>query len=323
MHRRLSKKTGKRKLISGLTGRTMRETISGYAMAAPFTILLIVFYFYVFAEGFLTSLTDTAGIFPGEYIGFSNYKELLFSDSIPSQEFYRALKTTAFYWVGCIVTQIPVAFTLAFILNHIPFKRIRVILRTAFFLPVLINTVVIALLFRMMFNKDQGIINWVLGLAGLPNSTEWLLNSSMAVPIMVFVSFWQWTGFHMVYFLSPLQTINPSIYEAAKLDGASPFTILYKITLPMMRPAVTFVVVTSTIACIQMFDLVFMIFPNAQYGPGGSAKTLVALIYDQAFSQQFRTGFASAIGWVTFIIIFIISLFQLKLLGFGKQNEES
>jgi len=97
--------------------------------------------------------------------------------------------------------------------------------------------------------------------------------------------------------------------------------VLFRITLPLMRPAVTFVMVTSAIGCLQMFDLVFMLFPNAQYGPGGVAKTLVAFIYDQGFSQQFLTGIATAVGWLTFIIIMIVSLIQLKVLGVGKHDE--
>lgn len=294
---------------------------AGYAFMAPFAILLIVFNFYVFVSGFITSLSDAQGINPGSFTGFQNFADLLFADPVASHEFWRTVRTTLVYTVGCLITQVPAAFILAFILNHIPFARLKVVLRTAFFAPVLINTVVIALLFRMLFNSENGIINWLLGLMGLPNTIEWLMDSTYAIPLLVIVSFWQWTGFHMVYFLSQLQTIEPSIYEAAKIDGASPLTVIFKITLPIMRPAITFVVITSTIGCIQMFDLVFILFPNAQYGPGGVAKTLIAYIYDQGFSQQFRIGFASAIGWLTFMLIIGLSFIQLKFFGLGQHDE--
>ena len=155
----------------------------------------------------------------------------------------------------------------------------------------------------------------------LPNNIQWLMNAEYAMPLLILVSFWQWTGFHMVYFLSQLQTIDPSLYEAAKIDGASPLKMIYRITVPMMRPAITFVVVTSTIGCLQMFDLVFILWPEATYGPGGVVKTLVAYIYDQGFSQQFRTGFAAAIGWLTFLIILAVSIFNLKILGIGRHDE--
>jgi ABC-type sugar transport system permease subunit len=297
------------------------DMFSGYALIAPFMILLIIFNLYVFISGFQMSLTDAQGVNEGSNIGLQNYKDLLYADEFKSRDFWLAVKTTFMYMLGCIATQVPVAFILAFILNHLPLVKLRGILRAAFFLPVLMNTVVVALLFRMLFNKDQGIINYVCGMLGLPNNIDWLMNSSWAIPLLIIVSFWQWTGFHMVYFLSQFQTIDTSLYEAAKIDGASPSTVLFHITLPLMRPAITFVMVTSAIGGLQMFDLVFMLFPNAQYGPGGVAKTLVAFIYDQGFSQQFLTGLASAIGWLTFVIIMIVSLFQLKVLGIGKYDE--
>lgn len=297
------------------------NTVSAYGFIAPFAILLIVFNFYVFVAGFFTSLSDAQGINPGEFIGFQNYADLLYADMTASHHFWQAVKTTLVYTLGCLLTQVPVAFILAYILNHLPLKRLKVVLRTAFFAPVLINTVVIALLFRMLFNTDNGIINWVIGLVGLPNNIDWLMSSSFAIPLLVIVSFWQWTGFHMVYFLSQLQVIDPSIYEAAKIDGASPLTVIFRITLPIMRPAITFVVITSIIGCVQMFDLVFIIFPNAQYGPGGVAKTLIAYIYDQGFSQQFRIGLASAIGWLTFLLIIGLSIIQLKFFGLGQHDE--
>jgi ABC-type sugar transport system permease subunit len=222
---------------------------------------------------------------------------------------------------GCLATQVPVAFVLACALNALPFVRIRGLLRAAFFLPVLMNVVVTALLFRMFFNRDQGIINHVLGLIGAPHDVDWLMNSQWAIPLLVAVSFWQWTGFHMVYFLAQLQTVDPSLYEAARLDGVSPLGAVFRITVPLMRPAFTFVLVTSAIGCLQMFDLVFMLFPNAGYGPGGVAKTLVAYIYDQGFSQQFLTGLASAIGWLTFLVIAGVSALQLRVLGLGQHGE--
>jgi ABC-type sugar transport system permease subunit len=297
------------------------NTATGYAFIAPFVILVLVFNFYVFLSGFITSLSDSQGINPGRFIGLQNFFDLLWADASARQDFWQAVGTTLLYMLGCLLTQIPAAFLLAHLLNRMPYARLKVLLRAAFFAPVLINTVVIALLFRMLFNSENGIINWLLGMIGLPDTIDWLMDSAYAIPLLVIVSFWQWTGFHMVYFLSQLQTIDPSIYEAAKIDGASPLTVIWRITLPIMRPAITFVVITSTIGCIQMFDLVFILFPNAQYGPGGVAKTLIALIYDQGFSQQFRIGLASAIGWLTFLLIIGLSLVQLKFLGIGHHDE--
>lgn len=294
---------------------------AGYGFIAPFALLVLVFNVYVFAAGFATSLSDAQGINPGRFIGWRNFADLLWADPADCRNFWLAVRTTMVYMAGCLLTQIPAAFVLAYLLNHLPFARLKVVLRAAFFAPVLINTVVIALLFRMLFNSENGIINWFLGAVGFPVAIDWLMDSTYAVPLLVIVSFWQWTGFHMVYFLSQLQTIDPAIYEAARIDGASAGSMIFQITVPIMRPALTFAVITSTIGCIQMFDLVFILFPNAQYGPGGVAKTLIALIYDQGFSQQFRIGLASAIGWLTFLLIVGLSAVQLKLLGVGHHDE--
>ncbi len=301
--------------------RRRGEALSGYALIAPFMFLLIVFNLWVFVSGFQMSLTDAQGINTGDFIGLQNYRELLWGDPIRSAEFWRALRTTFLFMFGCLATQVPAAFVLAWVLNALPLPRIRGVLRAAFFLPVLINTVVTALLFRMFFNKDQGIINHLLAAVGLPHDVNWLMNSQWAIPLLVLVSFWQWTGFHMVYFLAQLQTIDPTLYEAARMEGIRPLQTLRYITLPLMRPAVTFVMVTSAIGCLQMFDMVFILFPNATYGPGGVAKTLVAFIYDQGFSQQFLTGLASAIGWLTFLVIAAVSALQLRLLGLGRHGE--
>ncbi len=296
--------------------RRIGKAITPYLFIAPFGILLLTFNLFVFAKGAYTSLTDAQSINPGSWIGFQNYQEV-----IGNARFWQSLGITLHYTLGSLATQIPVAFMLAVILNGIA-KRYRGALRAAFYVPALINSVVVALIFRVLFNKDFGAINWVLGLLHLPNHTNWLNESTFSVPLMIAVSFWQWTGFHMVYFLSQLQTITPTIYEVAKLDGASRTRTLFAITVPLMRPAFTFVLITSAIGCLMLFDLPFMLFPNsAPYGPGQAARTLVAFIYDYGFGQQFQVGYATAAGWLVFCIIMVVSLFQLRLFGLERNDD--
>lgn len=287
-----------------------------YFFIAPFMTLLLIFNFYPFIFGARISFTDAQSINPGEFIGFKNYIDILFSNT----KFIESIIITFKYAIGALITQIPVAFVLAYVLNNIA-KRFRGVLRASFFIPCLINGVVIALVFRSLFNKEFGVINWILGLLHLPNQTNWLNDSSLSVFLMVAVSFWQWTGFHMVYFLANLQSIDPAIYEVAKLDGASPFRVLWQITVPLMRPAFTFVMVTSAIGALQLFDLPLMLFPNGTYGPGQAARTLVPYIYDFAFAQDFQVGYASAAGWLVFCIIMVISVMQLRFLGMGNADE--
>jgi ABC-type sugar transport system permease subunit len=277
---------------------------------------MAVFTLYVFVRGAQTSFTDAQAINEGSWIGLQNYQRIM-----TSSDFWKSVWITFQFTFGSLITQMPAAFIMAYILNGIA-KKFRGLLRASFYVPVLINSVAVALLFNTLFNREFGAINWIMGLIGLPNNIDWLNNSTYSVLIMVLVSFWQWTGYHIVFFLASLQAIDPTIYEVAKLDGASRTRTLFQITMPLMRPALAFTFVTSAIGALQLFELPFLLFRNASYGPGGSAKTLVAFIYDFGFRQNFELGFAAAAGWVTFFIIFIFSLMQLKMLGLGQVDHD-
>ena len=287
-----------------------------YTFIAPFFILMALFTLYTFIRGAQTSFTDAQSINEGAWIGLQNYGNI-----IRNPEFWKAVGITFKFTLGSLITQMPAAFIMAYILNGIA-KRFRGILRASFYVPVLINSVAVALIFNTLFNREFGAINWFMGLFGLPNNTDWLNNSSYSVLIMVLVSFWQWTGFHIVFFLASLQAIDPTIYEVAKLDGASRTRTLFQITVPLMRPAMAFTFVTSAIGALQLFELPFMLFRNAGYGPGGSAMTLVAFIYEYGFRRDFQLGYAAAAGWLVFFIIFVFSLLQLKMLGLGQVDND-
>jgi len=291
--------------------------IEPYLFILPFFALIIAFNVYVYISGAKLAFTDAQGINPGEYIGLANFKELI-SDT---QEFWPAIARTFYYTFGCLLTQIPAALVLAVILNSTIFGRFRGVLRASFYVPVLMNTVVAALLFRMMFLRDTGMVNWLLGVFGLPSNTNWLYESRLCIPLMIVVSFWQWTGYHMVYLLASLQSIDPVIYEVAKLDGASPLRTLLQITVPLLRPALTFVAVMSAIGGLMQFEYSFMLFPNAGFGPGKRALTGIPYIYYHAFRSDFRLGYATAAGWILFLIILIFSLIQIRFMGLGKADE--
>lgn len=287
-----------------------------YFFIAPCLLLIFAFNFYTFFYGARLSLTDAQGINPGDFIGLANFKELL----VENVDFWPSIRRTILFTLGCLFTQIPAAFVLAVILNGIT-SRLRGLLRASFYVPVLINTVVAALIFRMLFNRDTGMINWFLGLLDLPNRTNWLFESRLSLWLMVVVAFWQWMGYHMVYLLASLQAIDPALYEVARIDGASPLRTMLSITLPLLRPALTFVFITSAIGGMQVFDLPFMLFPNAGYGPGRAAMTAVPFIYYTGFSNQFRFGLAAAGGWLLFLMILGFSLLQLRVLRLGQADE--
>ncbi len=304
--------------------RGFREGLDGYLFIAPFIIGIIVFFFYMFISGFYLAFTDAQGINPGKFIGIANFQQI-FTELFTGGDFWKSLRVTLIYEIGCLITQIPVAFVLAFVLNSLPYKRLQSLLRASFFMPVLINTVIVAWLFRQIFNPDQGVVNWLLGVFGYHTRIDWLQDTTISPFLVIIVSFWQWTGFHMVYFVSQLQTIDPNLYEAAKIDGANPAQILTRITLPLMRPAVAFVMITSAVGGLLVFDIIYVIFPGAStgyFGTGDCVKTLVPYIYKVGFMENFKLGYAAAAGWVTFLIIMLFSLLQIRVIGLGSSREE-
>lgn len=284
----------------------------------PFLALMIAFNIYIYVSGVKLAFTDAQGINPGEYIGLENFAELI----ADKQDFWPAIGRTFVFTFGCLLTQIPAALLLAVILNSALFGRLRGSLRASFYVPVLMNTVVAALLFRMMFLRDTGMVNWFLGVLGFPNKINWLYEPNLCLLLMILVSFWQWTGYHMVYLLASLQSINPTIYEVASLDGASPARTLWQITIPLLRPALTFVSVMSAIGGLMQFEYSFMLFPNAGFGPGMKAMTGIPYIYYHAFRSSFRFGYATAAGWILFLIILAVSLLQIRVIGLGQADDE-
>lgn len=291
--------------------------VEPYFFIVPFLALLLLFNFYTIYIGIKMGFTDAQGINFGEWIGVENYRHLI---SGKNPDFWPSIGRSFLFMFGGLVTQVPIAFILACILNSTVFGKIRGILRAAFYVPVLINTVVASLVFRMLFNKDTGLINWALAHFGVAK-IDWLFTPQLCIPLMIIVSFWQWTGFHMVYLLASIQAIDPTIYEVAKLDGASPLRTMFQITLPLIRPALMFVLITSAIGGMRQFEYSFMLFPNAGYGPGMKALTAVPFIYFYGFSNNFELGLATAAGWILFLIILIFVLIQIFTIGLGQSEE--
>lgn len=311
-----------------------REGLSGFIFIAPFLAGVIIFQLYVFISGFYLSLTDASGLHPAHFIGIANYQQL-WNEFFSRGEFWKAALYTFEYEAGCLLTQVPVAFVLAFVLNSLPYKILQGVLRTCFFIPCIINSIIVGWIFSQLFNPEQGTINWVLGLLGLMKENpvthllkpiDWVNNTDLVIVTLIIISFWQWMGYHMVYFVSQLQTIDPNLYEAAKIDGATNAQIITRITLPLMRPAVSFVTITSLVGGFLLFDLIFIVYGGAgvgMFGPGNHAKLFVPYIYYYAFDKSpTQIGLASAAGWMVFFLIAIINIIQIRVLGLGSAKEE-
>lgn len=276
------------------------ENFWGYAFLLPTIIGFVVFTAIPVVMSFYYSLTNYDGIRPPEFVGLRNYINL-----ITQKDFLNALWNTACYTIGVV----PIGTFLALIVAVMLSQKIRgvSIYRSAFFIPVVVSTVSVAMVWQWMYNQDYGLINAILGQMGLPQP-GWLSTKELAMPSVIVMSIWKGLGFNIVILLAGIQGISPSVYEAAEIDGAGTLRKFWNITIPLVRPTMTFVVINSLIGAFQAFDQIYIMTKG---GPAKATEVVVYLIYMNAF-HFFKQGYASAMAYVLFIIIFILSIIQLR-----------
>ena len=243
------------------------------------------------------------------FVGLGNFIDLL-SDPV----FWKSLWNTTYFALGTLILQLPIALLLAILLNS-KYVKGKNFLRLAFFAPVLVAGVFVAIIFNLIFDQRAGLINNEFILFG--KEIGWLSEGKYVMPAVILTGVWQWAGFNMIYFLAGLQGIRQELYEAAAVDGANWWQSFIHITLPSLRPVIAFVFVVSMIGSFQLFDLPFILTNGGE--PADSGTTIVMYLYKNGF-QFMRLGYAATIGWVLFIIIAVISIAQLKLLGIFKEE---
>lgn len=235
-----------------------------------------------------------------EWSGLQNYQKL-FSDQV----FWKVLWNTIYYSLGTVPVGIGISLFLAIALNQ-KIKGVK-IFRAVYFLPVISSTVAVAVVWQWLYNPEFGLINYLLYLMGA-NGPSWLTSTTWAMPAVIIMSIWKNLGFNMLLFLAGLQGIPEVYYEAARIDGANWWQQFRKITLPLLSPTMLFVVVMSVINSFQVFDQIYIMTGG---GPARSTSVLVHYLYQNAF-QYFRMGEASAIAYVLFFLVFIITVIQLR-----------
>ena len=236
------------------------------------------------------------------FVGLSNYRTLA-----ADPEFLRSLGNTAIY-VLFVPIGMAVALAIALLLNRrIPGVRA---LRAIFFLPYITSFVAISLVWRWMFQPDIGLLNGVLARIGLP-AQPWLSSPATALPSLMLMSVWMYAGYMMIIFLAGLQSIPESLYESARIDGANAWQRFRHITLPMLQPTTLFLLVTMVIFMFQVFTAVYVM---TEGGPLHATDVIVYHIYRNAW-EYLRMGYASAMAWVLFAIVFVITLVQFRFLG--------
>ncbi|MGD8277728.1 MAG: sugar ABC transporter permease [Gemmatimonadota bacterium] len=241
------------------------------------------------------------------FVGLGNYRELA-----ADADFWRAVRNTAVY-----VLFVPAGMVLALGLALLVNRRMPGVnwLRAAFFLPYVTSFVAISLIWKWMLQPDVGLLNNLLGRIGVPPQ-PWLSSPSTALPSLMLMSVWMYAGYMMVIFLAGLQNIPASLYESARIDGAGPWRRFRHITLPMLRPTTLFILVTMVIFMFQVFTAVYVM---TEGGPLHATDVIVYHIYRNAW-EYLRMGYASAMAWVLFALVFLVTLVQFRWLG-GRPAE--
>jgi multiple sugar transport system permease protein len=236
------------------------------------------------------------------FVGLANYAQI-----IRNPEFWMVLKNTFVYTLGTVPLNMLLSLIVAFFLN----KKLagKKFLRTAFFAPVIMSSVAAAVIWRWVYEPNFGLLNTVLGWFSIP-AVNWLNDPTAAMFALIVMGVWKTFGVNMVLFSAGLQGIPEHYYEAAELDGAGRWSRFWYITIPLLSPTTFFVMVMSVIGSFQVFDTVYVLTSG---GPLGTTKVLVFYLYEHAF-KFFEMGYASAVAYLMFAIVFALTLLQTKYL---------
>ena len=300
--------TSKKKGMKTMTLQR-KDALSGYLFIAPALISLLVFMVYPVIASFVISGFDWGILTTPKFIGLENYKTL-FRDPV----FLESLKNT-FVWV---IMYVPVSILVSLIVAlamDMPLRGIG-FFRTMFYLPVMTPMVVCALLFVWIYNTDFGALNYILSFFKIA-PIKWLTDKNIALISIALMSVWKNFGYNMLILLSALQGIPESLYEAAALDGITPWRKLINIKLPLIMPSMYFVILTSVIDAFQVFTEVYIMTKG---GPGYSTYTVSYYLFNNAFEFG-KMGYACAMSVIMFVIILTVTLIQDKIMNKNVQYD--
>lgn len=285
----------------------MGERLAPYAYIAPFFALFTAFGLIPFVFTFYVALFDWNPIGDREFIGADNFTRM-FADP----RFWNAAGNTVSIWALSTIPQLLLALALAQVLNN---ARLRCALffRMSMLIPYVTSVAATAIVFAQLFDRDYGLLNWLLGLVGVEpvDFVQSTWGSHVLIATMVT---WRWFGYTTLLYLASLQAVPRSVFEAAAIDGAGPWQRFRHITVPALRPVIIFTVVTSTIGGLQIFTEPLLIATGAPLTCGAvrQCQTLTLFLYEQGFGQ-FEFGYGSAIGVALFVMVVAIALVNYLL----------
>lgn len=283
-------------------GLEKKHNMTGWVFLTPAALLICWMNFYPMIRALILSLQT--GVSTMSWAGLFNYQRM-FKDTI----FVQSLKNTFFYLILQVPIMLVLALILATILNNRNLK-FRGFFRTAIFLPCATSLVSYSVIFRALFAND-GLMNEILiNLGILETSYNWLGNATSARIIIVIALIWRWTGYNMVFYLAGLQNIEYSVYEAAKIDGASPIKQFTKITVPLLKPTILLTTIMSTNGTLQLFDESWNLTNG---GPANATITMSHHVYNASFMNNPNFGYAAAMSFVIFILVAVLALIQMKV----------
>jgi ABC-type sugar transport system permease subunit len=285
---------------TGLWSR-IRKNWAAYLFIAPFFILYSIFGLFGLLFSLYLSFQHWDGLTPMQFRGLGNYVEL-FQDDI----FWESIRNTLILLLFDFPLKVGTPLLLAVALNS-KLVRGRGLFRTGFYVPEVTSAVVVAIIFRYLFDRDTGMVNYLLNTFGVEN-IAWLQDPFWAKVSFVLLSGWWSQGYHMVIFLAALQTIPKDLLEAAMVDGANQVQAFFRITLPLLVPIIVFSAIITTTAGLQRFAEPFLLTSG---GPGYSTYTMIYYLYQKTF-VSYRLGYGAAMGYVLFVMIFVFSLLQFR-----------
>ena len=279
------------------------EYKAAFILLLPATLGLLLFSFIPIAQAFQVSFFEAPLLSPQRtFVGVQNY-----SIAINDPVFHISIFNTAVYTVEVVILQVVLALVLALLINDY-FPGIG-FFRSAYFLPVVTSLVVVSTVWKIMYHTDNGLINSVLRTVGM-SAQPWLTSPDLALWSIVIIGVWKEVGFSMLVLLGGLHNIPGDLYEAASIDGSSQWNSLWKITLPLLRRALLFVIVLSTINAFKIFIPIYVITDG---GPADSTQTLVFYVFQSAF-RYFKLGYASALSFLLLGLALALIAIQFRLL---------
>ena len=284
-------------------GAIGKRGLAPYLFLLPFFLIYLVFLIYPVLAALRLSFYESSGFGGDTFTGLDNYARL-----VQDSRYLEALRNTTVYALASVFILSPLALLVAVIIRSfvVPRASFKSFYRVIFFLPFITSFVVIALMFNLVFNNEFGLLNNALTALGLP-TLDWLRDERVALLAIILVGIWTYLGINALYFLAGLQNVPEEVIEAAMVDGATRLQTFWRVTLPLLRPVILFVIVQATIFSYQIFEIPFLLTNG---GPSDATLTLAIYLYEVGF-REFDRGYAAAIGYSMAIIAIVLAAVQL------------